>query len=270
LIKSSATAYTHIGNVRSNNEDNYSLNGKYKSNTDVKEDLCFGNIAKETQVYSVCDGMGGQEFGEKASLIAVKTLVEFAGKKFDKAVTKYIEKTNKLICTEIDKNSGVRIGTTLSLLYINEQNKAIAYNIGDSRVYMLRSGELSQLSIDHTQAQRLIELGLLQKENANNHKSKHKLTQHLGIFPDELIIEPHISEEVELRQGDIFLLCSDGLTDMLTDDEIEEVLSKPEDTTDLARLLVNNSLDRGGKDNVTVVVIKIDKIEAKSFWNKLF
>ena len=159
------------------------------------------------------------------------------------------------------------MGTTLALLYIND-GKAIAYNIGDSRAYLFRKNKLIQLSEDHTQAQRLVDMGLLKKSAAANHKDKHKLTQHLGIFPDELIIEPYKSQEINIKQNDIFLLCSDGLTDMLSDDDITVILSnKQEGIGTLAKRLISKALEKGGKDNVTIVLSKVDMIEG--FWNKL-
>ena len=266
MLKISCVAVTNVGNVRDNNEDNFYVNEEYKKSTlSLNEYYEDSNIRKQ-YLYAVCDGMGGEELGEAASMIAVKTLALYQEADIKSNIINYIQEANKLICDEIEKNDGVRMGTTLALLYINE-GKAIAYNIGDSRVYLFRKNKLIQLSEDHTQAQRLVDLGLLKKSAAANHKDKHKLTQHLGIFPNELIIEPYESQEINIKQNDIFLLCSDGLTDMLSDDDIAGILSdKQEGTKALAKKLMEKALQNGGKDNITVVLSKVDMQER--FWNK--
>lgn len=267
MSKISSVAVTNVGNVRDNNEDNFYVNENYKKSTSTLTEYYEESNIREQYIYAVCDGMGGEELGEAASMVAVKTLALYQETDIKSNIMNYIQEANKLICDEIEKNDGVRMGTTLALLYIND-GKAIAYNIGDSRAYLFRKNKLIQLSEDHTQAQRLVDMGLLKKSAAANHKDKHKLTQHLGIFPDELIIEPYKSQEINIKQNDIFLLCSDGLTDMLSDDDITVILSnKQEGIGTLAKRLISKALEKGGKDNVTIVLSKVDMIEG--FWNKL-
>lgn len=270
MVKLSGFAATHVGEIRRNNEDNYYINGQYKKGMDALTDACQNDSACGRYLCAVCDGMGGEAFGETAAFIAVKTLDKYLNTDFRKKSDEYIEKANKLICDEIEKNDGARIGTTLALLYIQNET-AVAYNVGDSRIYLYRKNKLRQLSEDHNQTQRLVRLGLLKQSDARNHKDKHKLTQHLGIFPEELIIEPYISQEISLKQGDIFLLCSDGLTDMLTDEEIAEFLKQEKDIKKRGEALIQAALQHGGKDNVTVVLVKAEEIKNnKSIWNRLF
>ncbi len=258
MIKVSCVAATNVGNIRDNNEDNFYVNEKYINSTSVLSEYYEDNKNRKQYLYAVCDGMGGEELGEVASMIAVETLVSYQETNIKSTIINYIQKANKLICDEIKKNDGVRMGTTLALLYIND-GKAIAYNIGDSRVYLFRKNKLIQLSEDHTQAQRLVDMGLLKKSAAAYHKDRHKLTQHLGIFPDELIIEPFVSQEINIEQNDIFLLCSDGLTDMVSDDDITDILfNKQEGIEPLAKELISKALENGGKDNVTVVLSKVE------------
>ena len=258
MIEIYCAAGTNVGKVRENNEDNFYVNGYYKKVTATLSEQHKDKNRRKQHLLAVCDGMGGEELGEVAAMIAAKTLVQYQETDIRSTITDYIQEANKLICNEIIKNDGVRIGTTLALLYITA-GKAIAYNIGDSRVYLFRNDELMQLSQDHTQVQRLINMGLLEKDAAANHKDRHKLTQHLGIFPDELILEPHVSQEIDLEQNDIFLLCSDGLTDMVSEDDIADILSnKREKTEFLAEMLISKALENGGKDNVTVVLLKVD------------
>lgn len=270
MVKLSGFAATHVGEIRRNNEDNYYINGQYKKEMDALTDACQNDSDYGRYLCAVCDGMGGEAFGETAAFIAVKTLDKYLNTDFRKKSDEYIEKANKLICDEIEKNDGARIGTTLALLYIQNET-AVAYNVGDSRIYLYRKNKLRQLSEDHNQTQRLVRLGLLKQSDARNHKDKHKLTQHLGIFPEELIIEPYISQEISIKQGDIFLLCSDGLTDMLTDEEIAEFLKQEKDIKKKGEDLIQAALQHGGKDNVTVVLVKAEEIKNnKSIWNRLF
>ena len=119
---------------------------------------------------------------------------------------------------------------------------------------MMRGGKLEQLSVDHTIVQQMVDSGALTKEEAKNHRKRHILSQNIGLFPDELIIEPYFTEPIVLKSGDIFLLCSDGLTDMVSDDAIRTILANNED----AEGLVAAALEKGGRDNVTVVVIKVN------------
>jgi len=258
MFRIECSAITYIGLVRENNEDNYYINGKYKADCNVDTEGFVDRKQRDSYLYAVCDGMGGESFGELASMLAVKSLAEYQLTDIRGTISGYIRKANKLICDEIVKNNGIRSGTTLALLYIYD-NKAISYNIGDSRIYLLRDGDLYLLSEDHTEAQRLVKMGIIKPEEAGSHKSRNKLTQHFGIFPDELVIEPFVSEEVKLRKNDIFLLCSDGLTDMVSEDDIADILSlEGKDTTDMVKKLASKTQENGSKDNVTIIVVKVD------------
>lgn len=269
MLKFDCCFTTDVGKVRKNNEDNFYLNGSYKR---APEDLKYEkrDFVYRGGLFAVCDGMGGEEYGEKASLFAVETLKEWQSKDFNKTVNEYVSVANRMICDLIKENNGTRSGTTLGLIYIND-NKAVCYNIGDSRVYLFRKGKLTQLSEDHTRIAQMIKMGIISAEQAKNHRDKHVLTQHLGIFPDEMIIQAYSSEQIEVHSNDIFLLCSDGLTDMISDDEIETVFKKDASAKQYVDILINNALLKGGKDNITVGVIKnIGKKEGffKRIWRK--
>jgi len=257
MLNIECSVITYIGLVRSNNEDNYYVNGKYKTDSSVATEGYVDTAHRDSYLYAVCDGMGGEKYGELASMIAVQTLAQYQSTDICQTINKYINNANKFICEEIKKNNGVRSGTTLALLYIRN-NKAISYNIGDSRIYFFRDGDLYLMSDDHTEAQRLVKIGALNQEDASKHKSRNMLTQHLGISPDELIIEPYVSEVVKLKKNDILLLCSDGLTDMVSDDDIADILWQSDaSTTDLVKELAANTQANGGKDNATIIVIKV-------------
>ena len=257
IVKIESTVITHVGLVRDNNEDNYFINGRCKTNNSVTAEGFADNKLRDTYLYAVFDGMGGESFGEIASLIAAKTLTDYMSTDIRSTVTDYIHRANELICDDVMRNGGARSGTTLALLCICD-SKAIAYNIGDSRIYFLRKGILSLLSEDHTEAQRLIRIGMLDEESAKTHSSRNKLTQHLGIFPDEMIIEPFVSKEIKVKKNDIFLVCSDGLTDMVSDDDIKEIMERKDlDASSIAKELSKAAQENGGKDNTTVIVVKV-------------
>lgn len=250
-----SAAGTHVGKIRTNNEDNYFLNGVYKK--DICENIRSDESEeqKKRNIYAVCDGVGGEEAGERASLLAVETLSKHEGED----VLKYIDKANKNICYEIKKQKGIRMGSTLALLTV-EENRAETYNVGDSRIYIFREGQLKQLSKDHTRVQQMVDAGMLSRDEIKKSDQRHIITQHLGIFPYEFVLSPYVIKNILIKPGDIFLLCSDGLTDMLEDDEIKRILSDCKD--DLPGVAVNNlivsSLDEGGKDNITVIVVKVE------------
>jgi len=255
-----SAAASNVGKTRNNNEDNFFLNGIIL-NTSIKGTAIESDRA-DSGLFAVCDGMGGEAFGEVASAIAVNTLREYHKKTLEQKISftemfsTYSDETNALICAEIEKNGGKRIGTTFAVLYI-EDNIAHAFNIGDSRAYLLRDNQLMQISQDHTPTRRLVDMGILTAEKAKSHPERHKLTQHLGIFPEEMVIEAFVAEPVIIMDGDAFLLCSDGLSDMLDDNEIEEIMNKHATPQDMANSLVEAALTNGGKDNITVIISTI-------------
>ena len=262
-IKLKISAQLNIGLKRENNEDNIYLNGDYikpRDSLPYKNTLTF-----ENGVFAVCDGMGGEEHGEYASLCGVKTLADYNDRMLETEdreglVNALIEDINSQICAEIKRKS-VRIGSTISILCINN-GMADIFNIGDSRVYLIRKNKLTQLSLDHTLVRQKVDMGIITKEQAETDRDKHKLTQHLGIFPDEMLIEAyHITEKVKVH--DEFLICSDGLTDMLSDNDIEEIVNFSETTEQATDLLMKKALGNGGKDNTSIVLIKVSAGDEK-------
>lgn len=258
-------AVTDAGKIRSNNEDNYYLFGNYRYDVSVSSKKKSGNSFTKQALAAVYDGMGGEEAGETASLIAANSFIPCKKENLREDVLYQVQYANEAVCREI-KSRGSRIGTTAVMLYINE-GKAMCCNIGDSRCYIMRDGILRQISTDHSEAENMVRMGLLKPEEARKSKSWHKLTQHLGIFPDEFVIEPYFSERITPQEGDVFLLCSDGLTDMVMDDEIAEILGSVQDAKNAAAKLVESALEHGGRDNVTVVVLRVCQV---TFWQGMW
>ena len=256
-MKYYVSARTDTGRARTNNEDNFSVNEHYML-PPARKSYAFSGDFTEC-VLSVCDGMGGESYGELASFIGVSCVADdFAelltgGANERKAVAnRLIQTANAIICAEIRKKRA-RIGSTIVLTLIKD-GLADIFNIGDSRAYLYRKNALTQLTKDHTVLQQKIDMGIISAHDTPVGNAKHQLTQHLGIFESEMIISAdHI--EAALEDGDIILLCSDGLTDMVSNDEIASVCGQSQDADCISSALVEKALENGGKDNVTVVVM---------------
>ena len=257
----SAAANANIGKRRENNEDNFYFNGVFLTAETREQPGEFEAVCGDgRQVYAVCDGMGGEQLGELASLITVETLHKYSGllknapaANMGAELEKCIREANSLIC-EAQKNRGAnRIGTTLAMIAV-ENKYAYLYNIGDSRIYLLRGGRFEQLSEDHTAAARSVKLGIITPDQAKTHPQRNSLTQYVGIDEAEMVIEPHKSK-LKMKDNDIFLLCSDGLTDMVDETEISRILSENNQPAEAARQLVGAALSREGKDNITVIIL---------------
>lgn len=262
-MRTKVAVCSDVGKHRGVNQDNFFINGFVNENHRTRIIRSFFASKKE-QVICVCDGMGGEMHGEIASLIAVKKMRSYSDKHgrfiddFEQHAKTYIDRANKAICDYIDTHDRETMGSTLALLCISIKNRfAMAANVGDSKIFLFRAGILTKLSIDHNEAQRLVDLEIISEEEARTHKDKSKLTQHLGIPPEEMIIEPSISDSVLLNKGDMFLICSDGLTDMLNYAEITNVLSQRSSVKARCKALVDKANSNGGVDNITVVICEV-------------
>ncbi len=268
-LRANVCAVTHAGRVRRENEDNYSLNGRMTSTGDLKKGSAFVQSMTEPFHLCVCDGMGGENYGDLASGIAVETVSAHAsnvydsGEDFSFAISNTLDDANVRICAEINAK-GKRMGTTLAAVYA-VKGKLYCVNIGDTRIYHYSNGILEQISFDHTHAQTMVDAGEIEIGQVTNIPDAKRLTRHLGVFPQEANLSPNISVIDDVDEGDVVVLCSDGLTDMLTDDDITAVLSTSESSQDAASRLVRMSLERGGKDNITVAVAFMNVEETAIF-----
>ena len=242
------------GLVRAENQDNLFINGIYRRDVTDNSLFRYGATLSDSGLFAVADGMGGEKHGELASLIAVQALEN--AETSANGMVRYLIERNDAICDLITAKGGARIGSTFAGVYLTGDNADIV-NIGDSRVYLHRTGELAQLSCDHTSTQRMIDMGLLDKAAASKHSDRHKLTQHLGVFPSEFIIEP-CTVHVSIQAGDVFLMCSDGLTDMLDDQKINDTLNMQGSVAEWAESLYAEAMQNGGKDNITIVLIQAE------------
>ena len=245
------------GLVRLDNQDNLYINGEFRRNIADNSVFKHSDRASKRGLYAVADGMGGETHGELASLITVQAMNTIKTNGGVQGIVQHLIERNAIICDLINRNGGARIGSTFVGIYINGKNVEII-NIGDSRAYLMRGGAFMQISRDHSSIQQMIDLGVLTKEAAHSHPDRHRLTQHLGIFPHEMVIEPYTAS-MAVEAGDIFLMCSDGLTDMLDDPTIGVILQSSGEIEQKAQALYSAALQRGGKDNITILLVQVKK-----------
>ena len=236
---------TDIGRVRQGNED-----------------ALFSD--EERGVFIVADGMGGHVAGEVASQMVAETVglgvsgaVEegLRGSDLEARTLELIKEANRKILERADNEPEKRgMGTTLTLLTILPESVYLMDQVGDSRAYLLRDGVLRQITRDHTVVQQQVDRGALTPEQAREHPLSHILTRALGT--ENSVEADTYGDSTEL--GDLFLLCSDGLSGMLPDDQIHEILSNPtEDLQEIADALIDAANRAGGLDNVTALVVKV-------------
>lgn len=224
---------TDIGCVREHNED---------------------SLAVAPPLYVVCDGMGGHAAGEVASEIAVSTIAGRAPRRLDaEALGRAVEEANLAIIRAAREGVGREgMGTTCTAAMLENERLVIA-QVGDSRAYLLHNGRLQQLTRDHSLMADLLEAGRITPAEAKTHPQRSVITRALGSDPRT---EPDLYE-LNVEAGDRLLLCSDGLSGMLEDFEIEEIMRKVADPQRCAAVLVNEAIAAGGYDNVTVVVADV-------------
>ena len=249
------------GRVRRNNEDNFCLNGTIMQREKMDDGANISSICKEpVQLYAVCDGMGGTDNGEDASYAAVNILAERkeeCGRWIEKSeFTKVLRSISDRIYKRSEQK-GKKSGTTIVSMVLDRE-KAIFVNVGDSRIYRMRNHKLEQISLDHSKVQRMISMGVLEPEQAKTHPDRHVITQYLGM-PAEVRISPYYVTDSSVKENDLYLMCSDGLTDMVEDAKIAEILNTESEPRKAAQALIKEALENGGRDNVTVMVLRIVK-----------
>ncbi len=233
-----SAAVSHVGKIRSNNQDS--------------------GFAGET-LFAVADGMGGHAGGDVASALALQRLAEIDGEygsavDAEFALQEAIVAANAVLTETVYEHPELTgMGTTLSALVRVGHSVALAH-IGDSRVYRLRDDVLTQITVDHTFVQRLVDSGRITPEEAKTHPRRSVLMRVLG----DVDAAPEVDLQVmDTRPGDRWMLCSDGLSGVVEHDDIEKILKNQVSPSDAANALVKESLDHGAPDNVTVVVVDV-------------
>jgi len=247
-----AAGLSNTGKKRLNNEDNFYFNGNYldKINSGTAELLYASFSLKDMACFGVFDGLGGEEFGEVASYTAVKTLgARLRSRQYNHMTVDEMEsicrQMNMSVCEESVKADSRRMGSTVAMICIYGREVCLC-NIGDSRIFLLRNQKLTQVSRDHLEP----------TFGDAAIRKKPRLTQHLGVFPDELTLEPYVVIE-KANRNDMYLLSSDGITDMVSEDELLRCLSNSSNIKKQVTELVELALANGGRDNITAIIVKI-------------
>jgi PPM family protein phosphatase len=243
-------AKTDVGMIRSGNEDNFA------ADTDQHRGL-----------FIVADGMGGHAAGEVASEMAVQIvqrelteIKDLETNGIERRVTDALKTANRAIhertLIEVDKQG---MGTTASVLMISGRRYLIG-QVGDSRIYLLRDGALSQLTKDHSYVQEQVDAGFLTPEQARYHPYSNVITRCVGASPD---VEPD-TYRGEVKLGDVFLVASDGLTGMVDDRRLQALLVSRASPDRKVHALISEANGRGGLDNITAIVVEVSDIDTRS------
>lgn len=236
-------ARTDVGMIRSGNEDNFTVDS-----------------TEDRGIFIVADGMGGHAAGEVASEMAVQIVqrelagvTSLDGDDVVPIVTESLRHANRAIhdrtLTEVDKQG---MGTTVSALLLSGSRYLIG-QVGDSRVYLLRDGQFAQLTKDHSYVQEQVDAGYLTPEQARYHPYSNVITRCVGAGQD---VEPDIYRG-EVRAGDLYLVASDGLTGMVDDRRLAQLLSSRADPERKVQALIAEANGRGGLDNITAIVVQV-------------
>ena len=208
-------------------------------------------------LFAIADGMGGAKAGEIAAGIAADTLEDADSRPLDADdLASLISEANLRIWQRsLNDPSTAGMGTTFTVALVDEQAGAVVFgHVGDSRAYRVRDGVLEQITTDHSLVAELVESGVLTPEEAERHPQRSAITRALGTEPE---VEPDVFT-IEVAPGDLFLLCSDGLSDMLSEEQIAAAIERAGgDPTAAGEELVRNANAEGGDDNITVLLFEI-------------
>ncbi|HSG43070.1 MAG TPA: PP2C family serine/threonine-protein phosphatase [Anaerolineales bacterium] len=256
-------AHTHQGMTGKNNEDRYAV-ASFHTNEKDHTPVVFAVLA---------DGIGGHKGGEVAAELAVNHISQSVAKgdgKFSQHVIEQaVREASNAIASHSSTNDELKgMGATCVIAWIIENKLHTAY-VGDSRIYLMRGGQIQQLTIDHSWVQEAVDKGILPPELARDHPNVHVIRRYLGspvppepdfrliLSDDDKDKHSENNQGMELLPKDVLLLCSDGLTDLVWDDEILEVVRTRSSLKEASRVLVDLANERGGHDNTTVVLIGV-------------
>lgn len=245
---------SHVGKNRKINQDNYICVDRCLApdDEDSKDSSVKGVIREQSAVLGVFDGMGGEACGEVASYIAAKLAADYSwGDSPARKLVAFTTEANGLICEYTKAHHLFSMGTTSAMMLFTSKEISLC-NVGDSKIFRFSGGKLEQISVDHVD---IAPFG-----------GKPALSQNIGIPETEMHIEPYLASGI-YKEQDVYLICSDGLTDMVKTEQIENILKRC-DLDEASDQLLDAALYYGGKDNITFILCRIHR-EKKSFLKKL-
>lgn len=247
------TCISNVGKIRTINQDNFICNKKFLSLNETMVVPLSGRVStKKPCLFGIFDGMGGEQRGEMAAYIAAENAASLElGSKKGTELSAFCQDVNLKICQYAKENKLSSMGSTAAMLAFYEDSIELC-NIGDSKVFRFSDNELSQLSVDHLMAA--------------PPGRKPSLLQNLGIEPSEMTIEPYTAK-IDYKTNDIYLICSDGLTDMVSKEDIARILTNNEkNLINALTILLSMALKNGGRDNTSIIICRV---ENKGFWDFL-
>lgn len=271
LIEVDLAAESHIGKVRRNNEDHFVVQRFERTlqtlMTNLPTDAVPARASETGYAMLVADGMGGAAAGEVASKVAISTLIDLVlqtpdwilrpeGEWYETVLQRMSERLQKVDAALADleqENPGLSgMGTTMTIAGSLGATLLVVH-VGDSRAYLIRNSKIHRLTRDHTLAQSLEDSGMVSRESAAAHPFRHVLTQSIGRMAGKVQAEVG---HATLKDGDVVLVCSDGLTDMVSENVILDHIQRSKRTSDACRSLIQAALDGGGRDNITVTLAR--------------
>jgi protein phosphatase len=231
----------------------------------LNEDYCgyFYDNNVDLALFVLADGMGGHNAGEVASKLTGENIIKCIAEKYSSLddpdnnmidmIDASIQNTNNLVYGMADQNSRLLgMGTTLVLLALSGDKGYIA-NIGDSRAYLIDDLHINQLTTDHSYIEELVREGSISKEEARIHPKRNQITRAIGVGSE--VVADYVT--IDIKQETILLLCSDGLTNSIDENEIQQVVVSSESAEEASQRLLEMANQRGGYDNISVIVVKI-------------
>ncbi len=271
LVRAEFGALSHVGKVRSVNEDHYLIARLGRDQETLLTNLPAGAVPQRFQEWGygmvVADGMGGAARGDVASRLAITTLVHLTlhfgkwnirinepiAREVMERAERFYQRVGETVTEEGQTNPSLAgMGTTLTAAYSAGTDLFVA-SVGDSRAYLFRNNRLQQVTHDQTYAQLLADAGQIAQHEVSTHHLRHILTDAIGAGGGKVNVK---IKHLNLRNDDCLLLCTDGLTEMVEEEEIAGVLARELSPDETCRTLVDLALENGGKDNVTVLVAK--------------
>ncbi len=268
-----AVAATCPGNDKEYNSNNIYLNTKYITD-EIKASEVLLKQKKEQeglQFYGIAEGFGADRYTDEASLIAVRKLLSIQKRvsgneisdNYDEAADSlyayledFIKEANEAVAAKAAELSDQNIYASVAAIGLYE-TAAITCNVGNTRIYLFRKGHLSRLSEDHNQAQVMYKNGVITEEKAARHPKRNKLTQYLGVLPEGKQLEPYYSE-VEVKHGDIFVICSSAFCSAVDDESICGMIRDSRSLSQIAEKLMQAAAEKGFSDDTSILVVRAD------------
>lgn len=243
------------GKIRKGNEDAYYFDGRIAPLAEMNQSVIMQkSVLAVGTLWAICDGMGGQNNGEIASYTAVSGMEELQrhliGREFSNTIQNWVHQAG----SAVDRKS-VGGGTTLAMIYCTDQNVQTAH-IGDSRIYRFHEQKLSRITRDHSKVEMMVAAGIITREEAETHPQRHTITRYLGMDSEDPC-DATVGTKIPYVQGDRYLICSDGVTDMLRDSQIEKIMRNTCDVKECAEKIRDAVFSAGARDNTTLIILEL-------------